>query len=260
MPSDKGERFWILEGSPYITFRKATSLHSSSSLEWHLHLCFSPPLPRDRGPHPMPRFVLPSKSEGFSPSTFSQHLLRPDRSSSLHSGSVASFPLCRPPGQPVTISLVSAPSLPLPWLPCLSETPEELTEGNGKMCVCVGSVCPLACLGRGGRRERGGELVTWDLSWWRVVQGQGLPSSGCVHRGRCPTPEDLLGKRTHLGTRSPLAAAEASFWNVAPWKRRWAPSGEKLRQLGSNTRGRTGRTGGREVLLLGPEGQTHPTK
>lgn len=150
-------------------FRKATSLHRSSPLEWHLHLCFSLPLPRDRGPHPMPRFVLPSKSEGFSPSTFSQHLPLSDRSSSLHSGSVVSFPLCHPPGQRVTISLVSAPSLPLPWLPCLSETPEELTEGNGKMCVC--EVCLSSGLLGAGGDERG--EGSWSLGTSPVEGGAG---------------------------------------------------------------------------------------
>ena len=158
-------------------FRKATSLRSNSPLERHLHLCFSPPLSRDRGPHPMPRFVLPSKREGFSPSRFSQHLPLPDRCSSFHRGSVLSFPLCHPPGQPVTISLVSAPSLPLPWPPCLSETPEELTEGNGKMCVCVGGLSVL-WLGAGGdeRGEGSWSLGTSPGGGW--CRGKGSPPRG----------------------------------------------------------------------------------
>ena len=153
MLSDKGEYFWSLRGAvPYVMLRKASFLCSISSLEGCLH-SFLPAASPPTGagsPTLTPSLpVLRSENEG-SPSAFSQHLAQPAPSL---------CPLCHPPGQPVADSLVSLPSPPFPWLPHLSETPEELIEGNGKMCVCVcgGSVLWLG-LGLGERREGRGDV------------------------------------------------------------------------------------------------------
>lgn len=162
MLSDKGEYFWSLRGAvPYVMLRKASFLCSISSLEGCLHLFLpaaSPPTGAG-SPTLTPSLpVLRSENEG-SPSAFSQHLAQPAPSL---------CPLRHSPGQPVADSLVSLPSPPFPWLPHLSETPEELIEGNGKMCVCVW----------------GGLFSGWGWGWGRgeregeMVEGQELPSSG----------------------------------------------------------------------------------
>ena len=152
MLSDKGEYFWSLRGAvPYVILRKASFLCSISSLEGCLHSFLPAARPPTGAGSPTLTPSLPvlcSENEG-SPSAFSQHLAQP--APSLR-------PLRHPPGQPVADSLVSSPSPPFPWLPHLSETPEELIKGNGKMCVCVGggSVLWLG-LGLGERREGRGD-------------------------------------------------------------------------------------------------------
>lgn len=174
--------------------RKASFLCSKSSLEGYLH----PFLPATRtptaaeSPTSTPCLVLCSESEG-SPSTFSQHLAQPVPSPR---------PLRHPPGQPVTDSLVSSPSLPFSWLPPSFRDPEELAEGDGKVCVC-GGVCSLAGAG-GDNRVKGRQ--------WR---GHSSPP-----RGAWPWSNSggFSGRKNSL-----MMAAEASASDGAPQMRMLLP-------------------------------------
>lgn len=156
--SDKGECFWIHKEGPWIMFRKATFPLSNSSLE--VFVPVSLPLPKEQTPGCVP----PSTSKGFSPCPVLSPT--PQARREIPHSRVVQFSPSHPTIDLINPSLSpSCQHLPFlfPVLPHLFETPKPWLRRMGR--------CEGGLFSGGSRKEGRGEMVTWDLSCWRVEDG-----------------------------------------------------------------------------------------